>query len=736
MRKRLLLLSLLLLVAPAGLAAADAEPTREQVQSFAEGGISETDRQFWSFQEILRPPLPDVEDGRWVANPVDAFIRAAQQAANLGPAPAASKREMIRRAYFDLTGLPPSPEQVDSFVADSSPDAFARLVDRLLASPHYGERWGRHWLDLVRYGESNGYERDHEKTHAWRFRDYVIGAFNADKPYNQFILEQLAGDELDEVTRDSIIATGFYRVGPWDDEPDDKILARHDELDDAVSTIGSSFLGLTIGCARCHEHKFDPISHEDYYHIVAFVQGVAQYGKDTFPTHWTPNPDAVYTPLLDSDQQAQDWLAKKNQLEAEIEELESKKKEAEDDKPLDEQINLRKSQLDKPPFDIALSVRGNGTQVGKTLLLIRGNPLSPGAEMSPAFLAVLDRVNGSQAAPSQPPRMNAFRRLLADNGVKPTSGRRRQLAEWITDIRNPLTARVIVNRLWHYHFGRGIVPTPSDFGSTGTPPSHPQLLDWLASELVHGNWQLKRMHKLMMLSNTYGQSSRIDNERAVAIDPDNRLVWRKNMRRLEAEALRDSILAVSGRLNSAMGGRSVFPVLPAEVLATQSMPGNGWDVSTEGERDRRSIYVFIKRTLGVPLLETFDMPSPDKPEPARTTTTIAPQALILLNSGFMQLHSTALAERLVDEAGSDRVAQIERTFRLVLGRSADDSESRIAMDYLDRMQAKWQELAAPDSEPPFDSESPFDSGPNSAAKQALTSFCQLVLNLNEFAYID
>ena len=700
------------------------EMTQAGVTQHDESGISEKDRQFWSFQPIRRSPLPPVKDSRWLANPVDAFIRATQEAVDLEPAPVVSKSKMIRRAYFDLIGLPPTPEQVEAFVTCRSPDAFVQLIDRLLASPHYGERWGRHWLDLVRYGESNGYERDHEKSHAWRFRDYVIGAFNEDKPYSQFVQEQLAGDELDEVTHDTIIATGFYRVGPWDDEPDDKIAARHDELDDVVSTIGSSFLGLTIGCARCHEHKFDPISQEDYYRTIAFVQGVAQYGKDSFPTHWVPNADSIYTPLFKSDQQAQDWFASKNRMEGEIEQLEAQKKETENDKPLDEKIGHLKMQLDNPPFDLALSVRGNGTQVEKTFLLIRGNPLSPAAAVSPAFLTVLDRNKRSKPVSSQPPRMNKFRQLLATHDVKPTSGRRRQLAEWITDPQNPLTARVIANRLWHYHFGRGLVPTPSDFGNTGLPPSHPELLDWLAATLVDNHWQLKRIHQLILLSSTYRQSAQIVNEKAVAIDPDNRFVWRQNMRRLEAEALRDSILTVSGQLNPTMAGPSVFPVLPTEVLATQSMPGNGWNVSSAGDQVRRSVYVFIKRTLGVPLLETFDMASPDTPEPARTTTTIAPQALILLNSNFMREQSSSLAQRLVREAGADRISQIERAFRLAFGRSAEDNEIQIAIEYLDRQCVKWQELAETNDEPGF------------ATNQALVSFCKLVLNMNEFVYID
>jgi len=703
--------------------------------------ISAKDRQFWSFRPIVRPSLPMVRDSRSIASPVDVFIRSRQELADLRPSSPATRRELIRRAYFDLVGLPPSPSQVDAFVADGSPDAYTRLIDRLLASPQYGQRWGRHWLDVVRYAESDGYERDNEKLHAWRFRDYVVTSLNEDKPYDRFVQEQLAGDELDDVTHKSIIATGFYRIGAWDDEPDDKILARHEELDDIVSTIGSSLLGLTIGCARCHEHKFDPISQEDYYRFIAFVQGVAQYGKDTFETHWQANPDAIFTPLIESDQQARSWLDRKKQIQDEVKKLEAEKKEAEDKKAEDkkaedkksfdeqiksfnEQIKQRTQELQNPPFGFALSVRGKGAQVEKTFVLIRGNPLTPSVEVEPAFLTVLDQIETLQQVTHLPPRMNAFRHLLVGQGVQPTSGRRRQLAEWITDKRNPLTARVMANRLWHYHFGRGIVATPSDFGSTGLPPSHPELLDWLAAELMDGRWHLKRMHKLIMLSSTYQQSSRIDSRPAVEKDAENRLFWRQNMRRLEAEVLRDSILSVAGQLNPAIGGQSVFPVLPAEVLATQSVPGNGWKVSAQGEQTRRSVYIFIKRTLGVPFLETFDMPTPDKPEPDRPTTTIAPQALILLNSEFVEGQSLALAERLVGEVGTDPIAQINHVFRLALGRSADDNETRIAVEFLQAQRIKWQELAAADSKSDF------------ASRQALKSFCQLIFNMNEFAYID
>jgi hypothetical protein len=622
-------------------------------------GVTNEDRQYWAFQPVRRPEVLEVNGKlrNHVANAIDALLLTRLDEKQLAYNEPATERELIRRAYFDLVGLPPSPDEVEQFVADESPQAYERLLDRLLASPQYGERWGRHWLDLARFAQSNGYERDNEKPLAWRYRDYVIKAFNDDKPYDQFVREQLAGDELDQVTDDSITATAFYRLGVWDDEPDDRRQAEFDGLDDMVSTAASAFLGLTLGCARCHDHKFDPIPQEDYYGMLAFLRNVKYY----------ENP-----------------------------------KKPEEDKTIFAAL--------PSGGEHTLAVREHGMNSPATHVLIRGNAATPGDEVSPQFVRVLCPSDEAAVAAIPEPSPGT-----------PTCGRRRILAEWIASPQNPLTARVMVNRLWHYHFGRGIVATPSDFGRTGLPPSHPKLLDYLAAELVDGGWHLKRVHKLIMLSGAYRQSSRVANQRGVAVDPGNTLLWRQNMRRLEAEVIRDSILTTTGRLNMTMGGRGIFPEQPPEVLATQSRPGAGWGNSSEEERSRRSVYVFVKRTLGVPFLESLDFPVPDKPEPARPTTTIAPQSLILLNSRFMDRQAAAFAERIQKEAGTDPDGQIERAYRLALQRLPTDIERQALRSFLDRQREAWAGTENPTGDP---------------EQAALKSLCLLILNLNEFVYVD
>jgi cytochrome c553 len=695
------------------------------------GEITEKDRLHWSFQSIVRPRVPHLVGDDRAANPIDAFVLQKLKAAGLAPSPPASPRELVRRAYFDLIGLPPTPEEVAAFLADDSPRAYETLIDRLLARPQYGERWGRHWLDLVRYAQSNGYERDDEKPFAWRYRDYVIRALNEDKPYDRFILEQLAGDELSDVTHDSIIATGFCRLGVWDDEPDDKVVALWDEIDDVLRTTGETFLGLTIGCARCHEHKFDPIPQEDYYRLAAFFRNIAPYGKDKSDTHWQLNPAAIYTLLATPEvvSQAKEHKRKTAQIEALKKRL-GELRPGKEAKKLQDQIGELESSLDDA-FDRAraLSVREAGPVAPKTHVFIRGNPLSPGKEVVPAFLTVLDRgtpaiepLGANNAAASG----NELRDMLRELGVQPTSGRRLALARWVASKDNPLTARVIANRLWHYHFGRGLVSTPSDFGRQGLPPSHPELLDWLASELTGGGWRLKRMHKLIMLSGTYRQSSRVVHAARVPseVDPDNKLLWRQNLHRLDAEAIRDSVLAVSGGLNLTMGGRGVFPELSKEVLSTQSKPGDGWDKSSPSERARRSVYIFVKRTLTVPLMDAFDQPTPDKPNPARTTTTIAPQALMLLNSTFMDQQSTAFADRLLRECADERAKQIERAFDLALARAPSHEEKEIALAFLDRRTSEFNVLPANETKD------------LTANRHALNNLCRMIFNLNEFVYVD
>jgi len=476
--------------------------------------ITEADRQFWSFKPVARPDVPNSPDFTWDdLSPIDGFILHRLLQADLSPSPPASKRELIRRAFFDLTGLPPSPEETARFMADSSPDAFERLVDDLLARPQYGEKWARHWLDLVRFAQTNGYERDDEKPMVWRYRDWVVQSLNEDQPYDRFVREQLAGDELPDATHDSVIATGFYRLGVWDDEPDDKTAAQFDALDDVVVTAGETFLGLTIGCARCHDHKFDPIPQADYYRLLAFVRNITPYGRDKSSTHWELNPDAVFTPLVTAASLAA-WKERRKQIESELAELRPRLETADEQqkKGLTQQIAELERQHSSPPGERALSVREPGTPVPETRILIRGSHLTPGELVEPAFLTVLRPLNSDSEPPlpSQDDSQNTspLRELLGQAGVTPTSGRRLMLADWITSPTNPLMARVLVNRLWQQHFGQGLVSTPNDFGRTGQPPSHPELLDWLADEFVTGGWKLKRMHRLILLSRSWQQSSR------------------------------------------------------------------------------------------------------------------------------------------------------------------------------------------------------------------------------------
>ncbi|MFP6765147.1 MAG: PSD1 and planctomycete cytochrome C domain-containing protein, partial [Planctomycetaceae bacterium] len=591
--------------------------------------ITGEDRRYWAFQPLQKQTMPDDPSTDWDdSSMLDAFVLQKLSEQQLAPAGPASRRQLARRVYFDLIGLPPSFADVERFVADESPDAFRNLVNELLARPQYGERWGRHWLDVVRFAQTNGYERDDEKPDAWRYRDYVIRSFNADKPFDQFIIEQLAGDEIDIVTHDSIIATGYYRLGVWDDEPDDKTAAIYDGLADIVRTTGEVFLGLTIGCARCHDHKFDPIPQADYYSLLSFVRNIAPYGRDKSQTHWELDPDAAFTPLLTTET-VESWSKTLTELDARLAELKQQLAQADDSRKddLNKQISDLQDRRSKPPWDRALSVREPGSQPPETRILVRGNHLTPGEAVTPAFLSVISPQAPDLTTHRRTP-VPEFVRLLRSQGVQPTTGRRRVLAEWIASPDNPLTARVIANRLWHHHFGRGIVATPNDFGRTGRQPTHPELLDWLASELIDHGWSLKHLHRIILLSRTWQQnSSPPADSQAFEQDPENSLLWKQNLRRVESEVIRDSILTVSGQLNLEPGGRGFFPTLSPEVLSTQSRSGAGWGQSDERQRSRRSIYIYAKRTLGVPMMEAFDTPVPDRPEPARQTTTIAPQAL-------------------------------------------------------------------------------------------------------------
>ncbi len=592
----------------------------------------EAARREWSHRPVERPAIPAVKNRAWVRNPIDAFLLARLEAERLRPAEEADRVALIRRLSFDLTGLPPAPEEVDAFLADRSPDAYERLVDRLLESPHYGERWARHWLDLVRYGETNGYERDSAKPFAWRYRDYVIDAFNRDKPYDQFLREQIAGDLIKPRSAEAMIATGYYRLGIWDDEPADRMLARYDVLDGVVSTTGQVFLGMTVNCARCHDHKVDPIPQADYYRLLAFFNDI-------------------------SDQDARNLQGVNDSSGQQIE---------------------------------VMSARERGHR--QAYVLLRGNPAMLGPAVGPGIPEVI-----GARAPSFP--TDRAKRLA--------------LADWLTDPRNPRTARVMANRLWQYHFGRGIVPTPNDFGKLGEPATHPELLDWLACELVQSGWRIKPMHRMIVLSSAYRMSSRARPEE-LAADPSNQWFWRFPMRRLTAEEVRDAILSVSGELRTKAGGPSIHPPIPDEVLAGQSVPGQGWPVSTPDESARRSVYVHVKRSLLVPILATHDAADTDSSCPVRYTTTVPTQALGLLNGQFANEQAARLAARLLREAPGDPAGQVTRAIRLTTARTPDADEVRRDVEFLRQLETR----------------------PGLDKREALTQYALLVLNANAFLYLD
>ena len=602
--------------------------------------ITDEDRDYWAFRPVKRPRLAKRNGNQ---APIDQLIQAQLDARGITANPIASQATLIRRAYFDLIGLPPTYGEVQAFVNDDSPDAWPRLVEHLLGLPQYGERWGRHWLDVVRFAQTNGYERDDEKPLVWKYRDYVIRSFNEDKPYDRFVMEQIAGDELTDVDNDSLIATGFYRLGVWDDEPDDPRAAEFEGLDDMLKTTSETFMGLTVGCARCHDHMFDPISQRDYYEMLAFFRNVRFYDKPKY--EWD---SATYSPLI----APLEVFAWQNQP----------------DKPKDA----------KPPWDgreYAMTVREHSAKPMDTHLLIRGNAGRPSKKVEPEFLKVL-----AKAKPAIAKSPNPF-----------TTGRRLALAKWIASPGHPLTARVMVNRIWQFHFGRGLVATPNDFGQAGKPCANPALLDWLAAEFVDGGWSIKHMHRVIVNSEAYRRTS-WQNPMNQNADPDNELFWRQNLRRLEAEAIRDAILKTSNSLNTAMGGRGFYPNFSGEVIAGASKPGRGWGYSRADEQARRSVYAFVKRTMMVPFLEVFDYSGTEGSIGARAVTTVAPQALTLLNSDFVSGQARKLAATLAPINTGDTATLVNTLFRQTLARDATAQEIAFGQRYLRQQEARHHEV--------------------------------------------
>lgn len=947
--------------------------------------VTAKDREWWAYRPIKRPVVPLAEG----SSPLDRFVRAKLAASGLSPNPPAARLALMRRATFDLTGLPPTPEQVDSFINDSRPDAYERMVDQLLASPAYGERWGRHWLDLVRYAESHGYERDSAKPFAWRYRDYVIDAFNSNKSYDRFLLEQLAGDQLG--TTEGLIATGFYRLGIWDDEPADRLLARYDILDGIVSTTGSVFMGTSIGCARCHDHKKDPIPQKDYYRLLAVFRDVTDMNRENLRKvastedrkrhedmvvvrqkesaqlfarayaleqkfiaasgapvgdiegltyryyrdawHEIPDFDAItplasgpvasgrfglspasqtdgiglvlegklkvpsageYTFEIDSsdgarlivngkriinrsakgrakatgkatltaglvsvrleyfntvtapvlqvywsgpgverralsDIQTSSVLVPHSRDNGVIWSWTTTKPAGGWQRPgfddtrwktgpggfgqrgtpgsvvrtpwLTPNIWLRKTfTLEKVPSELNLDVHHdedvtvylNGTEVyhargylrdyervklpsaavaalkpGENVIAVHCKQTSGGqyvdvglagnGETDLASMLAKDgeKVLGAETYAELKTLRSELARLVkvptpeagldvmcvTESGKAVTNvlirgnphavgesvtpgapevlgskqfegSKRRQLAEWLTEPSNPLTARVMANRLWQYHFGRGLAGSTNDFGKLGETPTHPELLDWLAMELIESDWDLKHMHRVMMTSDTYRQSS-AGRAEALAKDGGNNLLWRYSMRRLHAEEVRDAVLSASGELNRRMSGPPIYPPIPAAVLAGQSVPGAGWGKSPPQEAARRSVYVHVKRSLLLPILQTHDSADTDSSCPVRYTTTVPTQALGMLNGEFTNDQAAKLAARLQIEAAS-LPEQIRRVIRLTTGRVPGADELKADIAFVERLLK--EEGVSMD--------------------RALTMYCLLVLNANEFVYVD
>jgi hypothetical protein len=846
-------------------------------------------RPHWAFAPVARPTVPDEHAG---ADPIDAFIRAGLASKGLPVPPSADRRTLLRRASYAVTGLPPTEEAMRGFLTDDSPDAWETVVDRLLASPHYGEHQARHWLDLVRYADTNSFERDDDKPHAWRYRDYVIRSFNDDKPYDRFVLEQLAGDEAAAPTPDDLVATGFYRLGIWDDEPADALQSRYDWLDDVVSTTGQTFLGLTVGCARCHDHKIDPVTQRDYYALLAFVHNVTPMGGRTMA------PENIVRPLFaDADAEHRyeaavaDLAARRREAQLAVTAIEERFRaawEAETDTTVvggdlaDLEFRFyRDAWTSLPVFDelkaedtgfatgnlfdigVAPSLRpdnfgyvftgslkvpadgdytfsldsDDGSRLtidGRVVLLYdgihgEGSPrtatvhlpagrlpirldyfqglygkglsvswsgpgfssrrLSPlpkakgrggkeGGDLATAIRADGGRILGADGLEEYAAKKKALEKLVkeavpvakalvvtehgpnapetfvlfrgnprADTGpesrVEPafpavfmmptpaivpapdgrSSGRRTALARWIASATNPLTARVMANRVWQHLFGRGLVRSASNFGLAGDPPTHPELLDWLASELVAGGWRLKRMHKTILMSEAWRASS-AGVPAALVGDPLNDSFWRFDMRRLAAEELRDSIHVASGEFNPQMYGPGVYPEIPKVVMAGQSIPGKGWGSSPPHEQARRSIYAHVKRSLITPILSDFDVADTDTTCPVRFVTTQPTQALGMMNGDFLQRQARVFAARVRREVAADEqapappddetAALVRRTIEIALVRPATTDEIARGMALVDRLED-------------LDGVAP---------GRAFELYCLMVLNLNEFCHLD
>src|SRR5215469_3090606 len=704
-------------------------------------------RDYWAFKLPVQAPVPAV--AQEFSNPIDRFLEKARQEKGLKAAPKADRLTLLRRAYMDLIGLPPSPEEIDVFMSDTAPGAWERLIDKLLTSPHYGERWGRHWLDAARYADSSGYENDTDQPNMYRYRDYVVKSFNNDKPYNTFIKEQIAGDEIPNRTDDSLVATGFLRTGARVRNHEHANPARrYDYLDDVLGAIGKGMLGLTLQCARCHDHKFDPIPMHDYYAMEASIFGYVEVEyplgpreqADAYMRKLTEIEDKVadlkeqvdaidkpyhdklaleeirkkYPPEVvravekpESERTAGEKLIAIQVLDRGVRSADADKlmtpEDAAKKKALNDQIAALNAERPKPVPMASITTDGDWRSVGlgygdrnegacpkceleyvgagkflelgpgkanykvpPSYFLLRGDPDSKAYPTKPGFISVITQGNPPTELPPSDGR---------------TSGRRQALAEWLISRDNPLPARVIVNRIWEHHFGKGIVPTLDNFGKMGEQPTNQELLDWLAVEFMNKGWSIKQMHRLMMTSEAYQMSSDYNDAASAKNDPEDTYLWKYRIQRLEGEIVRDNIMSVAGSIDLKMGGPAIFPHVDESFIKTlfrgiyrnQDDAPNVW---------RRSIYVYAKRTLPNPLLQVFDLPDMSQSFGARYTSTVPTQALQLLNDDFVLNQAQLFANRIKKEAGDDVGKQIDLAYRIALTRPPTPTELSLATDMI------------------------------------------------------
>lgn len=682
------------------------------------GGISDDDRQWWAFQPLRIPEPPAVADGGWSRNEIDRFVFQKIGAAGLRPAPEASRQTLARRVYFDLTGLPPTPDEAQEFAEDVSPDAYERLVDKLLASPKYGQRWARHWLDLVRYADSDGYRADDYRPHAWRYRDYVVSAFNHDKPYDRFVQEQLAGDEMFPDEPEALTATGYLRCGIYEYNSRDVRGQWEIILNDLTDTTGDVFLGLGLQCARCHDHKYDPLLQKDYFRLRAFFAGLTPYEE---------RPAATADEQARHATQLAEWESASADVRREIEALEAPFREqarkdavrkfpddikAMIEKPVDERTPVERQLADLAFLQVTYEwdrldrkIKGETKERLDALRkdLAQFDALKPGplatvlaaSEIGPEASETVIAKKGVAVEPGYLTLLEEGPAEILPPASGHSTGRRAALAAWLTRADNPLTARVMVNRVWQHHFCRGLAANSSDFGKLGGLPSHPELLDWLAGRFIADGWSIKQLHRRILLSATYRQAcGHPDAAEGFAKDPENRLYWRGTVRRLDAEQIRDAFYAVTGELRLVAGGPGPASELPC-----------------------RSIFLRVMRNTRVPLLDVFDAPFWIASAASRDVTTTPLQSLMLINSQFTLDRAAAFARRVCDEDQSDEAHRVALAYRIAFGRPPTSAETAAALDFVRTQAAACGEAETTVSQPWID-------------------FCHVLLNANEFLYVE